>query len=278
MPQPKPTIVAAHTWGSNADLITQACLPLGYVHASRPTLDPTYGYGSWWTGFRPDDLRAHDLDPDKSPLEPADFRDLPYSSEMFRCIAYDPPYVSVGGRDTSGTGEHLDRYRLVDAPTTPAELQDLMDAGASEMARLLAVWDPKHPSYLLYKAQNYISNGSFWDGIYRVCDHAKKIGLRQVDQFEMVGRTGAQPRRSKCRLCGKAIQQSADGPWFDLGRTDGPSPYCPVDLFTPEGQIHLPDPEATTQAHAARNLSTLMVFVKPKPSKAATALPPPLPL
>lgn len=268
-----PLVLAAYAWPDNASLIADAVYPLGYLHDDWRTLDATYGLGLWWTKRRPNDLRAHDRDPDKSPLEPADFRDLSklYRDRYFRAIAYDPPYISVGGRATSNIADTYARFGLMDAPTTPAGLQQQMDDGCTEMARLLDWSTPSHPTYLLYKCCDYITNGEFWDGTGLSRDHAKKLGLRLVDKFEFLGVPGAQPLRSKCLNCARPILLRDDGAWWDMSRSTEQSPMCAADdgLFEAwsAANAHAPTPGLVVQDHAARNLSTLYVFDKPKPPR-----------
>lgn len=97
-----------------------------------------------------------------------------------------------GGRKTSGVQAWMDAYGLTRAPKSPAELQELIDRGLAEVARCCA---PK--AYLLVKCQSYISSGKFWPGVRRTLDAADKLGLRQIDQFEHVAGTGAQPLTQK---------------------------------------------------------------------------------
>lgn len=271
-------ILAAHRWRDNADLIAKAVVPLGYLHPDWTTLDPTYGLGGWWTEWRPNDLRGHDLNPEKSPLTPADFRDLSalYRDRYFRAIAYDPPYISVGGRATSNIPDTYDRFGLMDAATTPAGVQQVMDDGCTEMYRLLDWSTPSRPTYLLYKCCDYVTNGAFWDGTGLSRDHAKALGFRLVDKFEYLGVPGAQPIRSKCLHCSKPILRGADGNWWDMNRSEARSIDCPlvVDLFSDGARTqHAPTPGLMAQDHSARNLSTLYVFDKPKPPRRHTPAP-----
>ena len=85
--------------------------------------------------------------------------------------------------------------------------------------------------------------------------------------------TGAQPKRSRCLICGKPIQQSTEGPWFDMARSTKPLPTCKPTLLIEEGTLHEPDPDCTLQDHASRNHSTMLVFEKPQKSKRQLATP-----
>jgi len=119
-------IVAAQSWKSNAEMIV-TLRDLGYV--SGRVLDPTYGLGNWWKLWQPDDLVAHDLK-----LDGVDFRELPVSDGLFDTIAFDPPYIPQGGRDTSTLNEgsestFIDRYGLRHGPSTNTTLLELIVAG-----------------------------------------------------------------------------------------------------------------------------------------------------
>lgn len=175
-------LMAATQWPSNAHLI-EDCHRLGYLRDDWLTLDPTYGKGTWWRRYRPTRLLCHD-----QALDGTDFRSLYYRDEAFDAIAFDPPYVSKGGKETSGIkgmdalygiGENTDK-------TTPAEIQKLMDDGLTEMYRML-----KPGGICLYKGKNYISSGSYWPGIFKMKAHADKLGFELIDMAIMV--TGPPP-------------------------------------------------------------------------------------
>jgi hypothetical protein len=140
---------------TNADLIVD-CVKLGYLHDTDMILDPTYGRGVWWRKWRPTRLVAHNRGDDG-----VDFRDLPYADGTFDAVAYDPPYVCIGGRKTSGIPDMHDRYGLTAAPRTPADLQQLINAGLSEAARVV-----KPRGIVLCKCQDYVSSGRLWIGTH----------------------------------------------------------------------------------------------------------------
>lgn len=65
----------AHRWRSNAHMIAEAVVPLGYVEDT--VLDLTYGVkGGFWTAYRPDLLVSNDLNAPGTDLG-YDFRRLP---------------------------------------------------------------------------------------------------------------------------------------------------------------------------------------------------------
>lgn len=180
---PTPVLAATH-WPSNADLIVD-CVRLGYLSITQRVLDPTYGQGTWWNKWQPSpNLFTHyNRDEDGS-----DFRWLPHLDGAFDAIAYDPPYVSVGGRTTTGLPEYHARYGMVDAPTSPAELQELINQGLTEMYRLVRV-----NGFVLVKCQDYVSSGKLWLGTHHTLTHALSLGFTCFDRLEHVGGVRPQP-------------------------------------------------------------------------------------
>lgn len=257
------TVLAATRWASNADLIAD-CASLGYLRADVPTLDPTFGLGNWWTAWRPDVLIAHDLDPAKG--DGVDFRALPETDHSIGQAVFDPPYQAQGGAATSSIGDHLARYgRGHDLPAvntkSPASVQQLIGDGLAELARVLV---PQAP--LLVKCADYIWSGKLWPGTHLTLTQALDLGFTLTDRLELIGEPGPQPKRGRCIHCRSAIQRRSDGRWSGLGRSGGDAYRC-----ASSGDGHEPDPDARTQRHAARNLSTM--FVLAAPTAAALRLP-----
>lgn len=188
-------VLAAHRWPSNAELIYD-CVRLGYLRDNDRILDPTYGDGVWWKVWRPLDLVAH-----KRSEDGTDFRALPYPDHFFDAIAYDPPYVCPGGRKTSTIKPMHARYgmdeRDVNADpefTTPAALQAIINAGLTEMVRLVKPpRTKKEGGIILVKCQNYIWSGELWEGAELTRAHAVDLGCTVVDRLEMIGDPGPQP-------------------------------------------------------------------------------------
>src|SRR4051812_43435752 len=118
-------ILAAHKWPTNGDLIADVAKL--HLRTDMVALDPTYGRGLWWTAWRPDSLSTHDIAADG-----VDFRKLPEDDASFDLMAFDPPYVCMGGRKTSQLPDFMDRYGLWDAPSSPAALQAHNDDGLAE--------------------------------------------------------------------------------------------------------------------------------------------------
>lgn len=179
-------IYAASFWKNNAELIADL-VKIGYLKKDGKTLDPTYGRGKWWTKWKPDDFTYSD-----KAIDGVDFTDLPYDDETFDQICFDPPYVSVGGRSTSSKSmaEMYQNFGLIEAPRTPQGVQDLINEGLSECARVL-----KKGGVLFVKCQDYTSGGKFWPGTYYTTHHAISIGLKMKDRIEHLGYGRPQPHK-----------------------------------------------------------------------------------
>lgn len=225
------TVLAATDWKTNAELIADVA-KLGYLRKDWVTLDPTFGKGIWWQLWRPDNLYTYNREIDGS-----DFRSLPDENDTYDAIAFDPPYVALGGRKTSNIPDMTAGYGLITTPKSPAELQDLINDGMEEMYRLV-----KPGGIILCKCMDYISSGQFWNGTYLTQEWAiEKLGLRQVDRFTHLGHPGPQPggRTRKCPSC-KGLSAA------ECRECDG------------KGSV------LSVQQHARQNISTLFVFTKPK--------------
>jgi hypothetical protein len=173
-------VLAATRWQSNADMILDL-VRIGYIRPDDAVLDPTFGRGKWWSKYTPANFTFSDL------KTGVDFRDLPHANGTFDVVTYDPPYVRVGGRDTTGMADHHDRYGLTDAPRTPALLQQLIDDGMTEMFRVT-----KPGGLVIAKCQDYQS-GPFHAGTFYTTAHALALGFRFIDRFEHLGNVRPQP-------------------------------------------------------------------------------------
>lgn len=196
----KKPILAAQFFKSNAEII-EACVALRFLKPTDLILDPTYGGGKWWKTWQPSgigDLVKHDLK-----LDGTDFRNTDYEDEQFDVCAYDPPYVSVGGRATTTIREMYEAYGLTGAPTSPEKLQALINDGLDEMWRVL-----KPGGYCLVKCMNYISSGKYHPGIVLTTNHALSLGFEMVDQFVHVKKSGGpQPgNRTRAGKNGKRVK------------------------------------------------------------------------
>lgn len=181
-------VLAATRWTSNAELIADVHR-LGYIRDDDLVLDPTYENGVWWKRYRPEKLTTFNRREDGS-----DFRALTITSHQFDVVAYDPPYVCIGGRRTSTIQAMHNRYGMNEGGfedpdfRTPAELQQLINDGLTEMVRVV-----KPRGIVLCKCQDYISSGTFWPGTHHTLSHALTLGCELVDRLEMVTSPRPQP-------------------------------------------------------------------------------------
>lgn len=169
-------VLAVTAWKSNAELIADVAR-LGYLHADWPTLDPTYGRGTWWKAFRPTDLTACDLDPEKSPLgRSVDFTALPFPDENFRAVVFDPPY-KLNGTPTAD----IDARYGVDVYRSREDRHRLIRDGVAECTRVL-----ERGGFLLVKCQDQVNGGRVRWQTDMVTAHAETLGLAKVDALHMV--------------------------------------------------------------------------------------------
>lgn len=166
-------VLAATSWKSNAHLIEDVAR-LGYLKSTDVVLDPTYGLGAWWKRWRPAHLETFS----REDTPDFDFRAIPADDESYDAVAYDPPYVSKGGRKPSGMDSMNQHYGLTDAPRTPALLQILINEGMDECVRVL-----KPGGVLLVKTMDYISGGKFFPSTFNTYNHALLLDLTLEDRF-----------------------------------------------------------------------------------------------
>jgi hypothetical protein len=189
-------IKAADTWRTNGDLIADVAelwFPAGPAIA-----DLTYGLGNWWSVYNPitsnGELYTNDLDPTCATDEHTDFRHLAgWADDEFDVVAFDPPYVSVGGRKTSTIKDHHQRYGMDQTPTTPLKLWlELIVPGLIEATRIC-----KPGGLILFKTMNYISSGNYQNQLGWSYSAAAGMGLQLEDQFILVGQPGRQSQTTQ---------------------------------------------------------------------------------
>lgn len=168
----------------NADLIADHVVPL-WITPDDFVMDVTYGRGKWWTKYRPPFFIAHDL----HTLDRVDFRHLPEADDSVDVIAFDPPYIPPGGRETSTVKGMHAAYGMGTMPATVSETFELIADGIKECARVLA---PN--GRLLVKCQDFITSGKFQPAHDLVIGSALLSSLEQVDEFIHVTGTGPQPK------------------------------------------------------------------------------------
>jgi hypothetical protein len=181
-------VYAAGSWQTNALLIAEVA-KLGYLRRSDRILDPTYGRGTWWRVWRPNPLDGGDLVcRDRKDDANWDFRRMYDSDGVFDAVAFDPPYVSVGGRATSGIKGLHDAYGMAGTPTTPRGVQDDIDAGLGECFRVV-----RAGGVVLCKVQSYVSSGKLWPGLFLTYNAAVDVGFVLIDHFVHVAGPRPQP-------------------------------------------------------------------------------------
>jgi len=238
-------VLSSQRWRNNGHLIAAVAHMHILPRFPEPkVMDVTYGRGIWWKVWRPDGLITHDLRQDG-----VDFRHLPEPDHALDVVAYDPPYVSAGGRATTTIRDMHDRFGLTDAPRSPAEMQVLINEGLDEVHRTL-----RPGGLALVKCCNYVSSGHLWPGTFYTLEHALRPGERDtpswklVDIFNMVGSARAQPRDRKCRRCIAGLQEV----WDSIAGTIHTMACTNCDGT---GRI------VPRQQHARQNASTLYVLV-----------------
>ena len=168
------TVMAVDSYKTNADLIV-ACATLGYLRKEWPTLDPTYGHGTFWKLWRPDVLRAHDLDPAKAPDGAQDASALPYPDQSFACVVLDGPYKLNGTPDVT-----VDQRYGVHEPTRWQDRMDLLVRMTREAARVVDC------GYLLVKCQDQVCSGKVRWQTTVLTETAEACGLGLVDRLDML--------------------------------------------------------------------------------------------
>lgn len=191
-------IMAIGQWKDNASLI-EDCHTLGYLTQEDLTLDPTYGYGGFWTRWRPDNLIACDLTASKSPIGYSiDFTALPWPDGHFGQVVYDPPYKLSGTPALAGFD---DKYGI----STYTRWQDRIELiliGFEECARVL-----KPKGILAAKCQDQVVSGNVVWETDLLTAKATELGLTKIDRFDFIsyrpqpkGRSQRHARRNASQL------------------------------------------------------------------------------
>jgi hypothetical protein len=188
-------VLAASSWKSNAEMILD-CVRLQYLKDSDSVLDPTYGKGIWWKLWTPARLTRHD----KFKLDGVDYRSLPHGEGEFDAVAFDPPYVCPGGRESSGIPDFFDQYGMDGEAKTPGEQQAINNLGLAECYRVV-----KPGGYVLTKCADYVWSGKLVLGTHETLVHALSLGFKVQDRMEHVGHPRPQPQRT--RKDGQAVRQ-----------------------------------------------------------------------
>lgn len=246
------TVTAATKWDTNAEMILDI-VELGYIRPTDVIIDLTYGRGAWWTKYHhpgefwanlsPDDEMG-ELPPYMNAWMCRDFRDLGEEWGNFDVALFDPPYVSMGGRATSGLPDFMNRYGLENAATTPELLHADNVRGLAEAMRIV-----KPGGLILAKCAPYISSGVRKEGDWWARDAAIEMGLKVEDMLIHIGDVRAQPKDGPCKSC------NASGEAWIAGELD----RCPKCSGT--GRI------PRKVKHARNNYSVLFIFRVPRPRR-----------
>lgn len=176
-------ILAAFPWPNNSSLLADVAQL--YISSDDIVFDTTPGKGNWWKEYRP----VHLLDPSDFDFwkeSSFDFCDMhPLADNFADVVAFDPPYVSIGGRQTTTIEDMHRAFGMDTTPKNPAGLQLIIDAGLFECRRITA---PQ--GLILVKCMDYISSGKYWPGTFKTLRYAFSIDLELIDRFEMI-RTSA---------------------------------------------------------------------------------------
>lgn len=167
-------VLAINKWPTNGHLIAD-CARLGYLRTEWTTLDPTYGYGTFWNQWKPDTLVACDLDPAKSPIGcSVDFTILDWPDRHFDAVVFDPPY-KLNGTPTDAVDERFGVHQ----PTSWRDRMALIRAGALECARVA-------DRMLLVKCQDQVVSSVIRWQTRAVEDEVAKYGFGLRDRFEFL--------------------------------------------------------------------------------------------
>ena len=156
----------------NAELIADAA-QLGYIRGN--VLDLTFGEGSFWKRYQPDEFTSNDIDLLKGEHH-QDFRATSWASRSFGTVVFDPPY-KLGG--TPATPDMDARYGTSDAMTRN-EVLCLLVGGVAEGARL-------SDDLLLVKTMDQVNGGKVRWQTDVATEVARACEFRKVDILILTG-------------------------------------------------------------------------------------------
>lgn len=190
------TVLSATSWQTNADMILDV-VELGLIRPDDKVIDLTWGRGTWWKKYHhvAGIVANVGLGPSDVSVGPTavrvhhDYRALPAEwSNTFDVVCFDPPYISMGGRKSSGLPDFMDRFGLETASGDPKSLHEYNVGGLVEAMR---VCKPK--GFVMTKCADYISSGRLQLGSHWMLDDALKMGLKVHDKLIHVGHARVQP-------------------------------------------------------------------------------------
>jgi hypothetical protein len=172
-------IYAAQKWPTNAHMIKDAAR-LGYLRSDWLILDATYGLGNFWTQWKPPYNRLVTLDQYTPAQIKADFTRLPFWSESFDAVVFDPPYK------LNGTPSYADIPYGVHFPTRWQDRMALIRKGVHECARVTE-------NILIVKCQDQVVSGKVVWRTDVVTYAAQQAGMTKVDRLDFLTNPRPQP-------------------------------------------------------------------------------------
>lgn len=174
----------------NSELMVD-CKRLGYL--AEPVLDATYGLGTFWNDYMPENLVANDLNPITPEVLAFDFRELHlHWDRFFGTVVFDPPYKMSGTqpKGPQGAANLNGRYGIDDVYLPTEERLELMRSG------LVSCCAVSH-KFVLAKCKDQVVSGKVcWqtDMLTRV---AASQGFRKRDALHVLSSTRQPPGRSQ---------------------------------------------------------------------------------
>ncbi len=173
----------AHRWGTNAAMIAEAVVPLGYV--SGEVFDATFGIsGGFWKEYHPGlRLTTNDLNAPADYNE--DFRAFSFDDRSSETVVFDPPYKLNG---TPAMGDMDSRFGTADEHgklNREGKLAMIRD-GAIECWRITDRW-------LLVKCMDQVEGGKMRWQTHMIHNALEPLGARLVDRFDFLTTPRPQP-------------------------------------------------------------------------------------
>ena len=175
--------------------------------------------------------------------------------DKFDVVAFDPPYISIGGRATSTIDDFNDGYGLLEAMRTPVDLH-LYNINGLEQASVVAA----PGGLILVKCMAYVSSGALQPVPMWIFEYATtEMGLKLEDWIVHKGEPGPQPLTDKCPRC----KGTGEVPFGSID-PEVLCPEVPVDCPVCERAGKVP----RRQVHARQNAPHLFIFKTPAGSAA----------
>jgi hypothetical protein len=176
-------IMRACRWGTNARLIAEAVVPLGYIEGD--VFDATVGLNEgFWSIYRPRVLSTNDLNAPNADFH-EDFRMFSFDDRACDTVVFDPPYKLNG---TPAMGDMDSRFGTADEHgklNRDGKLAMIRD-GAVECYRITSKW-------LLVKCMDQVEGGQMRWQTVMVHNALDQLGARLVDRFDFLTTPRPQP-------------------------------------------------------------------------------------